>query len=113
MIDGAKLDGSWTVEAVTIGGELVPLVEGSQITVEFDGDKVHGRAINRFHGSYGESGFGPMASTMMAGPQELMNQEHAFLSVLSQVDGVSVERVGLTVDGRIVTVLVRSGTEEE
>lgn len=109
-----ELNGSWILESIDMDGQLLPPVEGSEVTLEFEDGQVFGKAINRFRGSYSEGeGFGPMMSTMMAGPPELMDQEHRFLSLLGEVDGASVERVKLTVGGRTVMILTRGGTEEE
>src|SRR5690606_32853004 len=108
------LNGSWVVESIEVDGQLSPPVENSELTLEFEDGQVFGKAINRLRGTFSEEdGFGPMMSTMMAGPPELMDQEHRFLTLLEAVDGVSVDRVNLTVNGRIVIVLTRGGTEEE
>lgn len=105
------LNGKWKVETIA---ELGPVADGSQLTLEFDGDRVFGKGINSFRGSFDEkSYFGPMASTMMAGPPELMDQEHAFLTLLERVDGYSVEQVRLTVGGKTAIILTREGTEDE
>jgi heat shock protein HslJ len=76
---GESLEGAWTVDLMATEEGLNPLVEGSEILVEVAGDRVSGRALNRFTGSLGgESLFGMLATTRMAGPPEIMSQEEAF-----------------------------------
>jgi heat shock protein HslJ len=72
-----------------IGKELVP---GSGITVEFttDGKMGGSSGCNRYTGAYKVEGnslliSSPLASTMMACSQELMDQETAYLQALGEV----------------------------
>jgi len=109
-----SLEGSWIVESMEVGGVLSPLVEGSEVSIDIADGRLSGGGINRYMGSFdSENLFGPIASTMMAGPVELMDQEHTFLKLLEQVDSVSIDRVSLKVGGRTVIVLAGGGTEEE
>jgi heat shock protein HslJ len=80
--------------------ELLP---GSYITAQFTSDgKVGGSSgCNRYAGSYASSGntlqiTSPLASTMMACPQELMDQETAYLTALGEVKFYSVTGDQLT-----------------
>ena len=86
----AELPGSkWVVTGYNNGKEAVtgPAVD-STLTVAFGTDgKIGGNGgVNTFSGEF-ESGeksvkIGPLASTMMAGPPELMTQETAYLAAL-------------------------------
>ncbi len=86
----AELPGSdWVVTGYNNGKEAVtgPAVD-STLTVAFGSDgKVSGDGgVNRFMGDF-ESGaksvkIGPLQSTKMAGPPELMTQETAYLTAL-------------------------------
>jgi uncharacterized lipoprotein YbaY/heat shock protein HslJ len=73
--------------AVGIGG--VGVAPGSQPTVTFtpEGRFQGTGGINRFNGSYRVEGdvieFGPVMSTRMAGPNDVMRQENLFLAVLA------------------------------
>lgn len=108
------LAGAWKVEAFEKDGELVPPVEGSAVTLTFDGDQVYGKAINNFGGAFDpESHFGMIRSTLMAGPPQLMEQEYSFLQLLERVDGHRCDRVIMTAGGRTVMILTRDETEEE
>ncbi len=80
--------------------ELVP---GSSITAQFTSDgKVSGSAgCNRYSGTYTVSGnslqlSSPMASTMMACEQALMDQESAYLKALGEVKTFSISGDQLT-----------------
>lgn len=77
-----------------VGNEykLLDAPNNAEITLGFDGasDRFFGKAaINRYFGSYTTEGntisFGAAGATMMAGPQELMEAEHSYLSFLSEV----------------------------
>ena len=75
------LEGDWLV--IEIDGELVDPEAPREI--RFAGDRVAGRVgVNRFTGSFTIEGdaidVGPMASTRMAGPPELMALEDRFNS---------------------------------
>lgn len=77
------LEGDWLV--VEIGGELVD--PGAPRSVRFEGGRVTGRVgVNRFTGSFSIEGdvleVGPVASTRMAGPPEMMALEDRFNSGL-------------------------------
>jgi ABC-type Na+ transport system ATPase subunit NatA/heat shock protein HslJ len=86
----------WTLQQMTLKGKEYPLV-GEKPFIQFvDDSKVNGFAsINRFFGSFkvDEDGHvswpGPFGSTRMAGPQDLMDQEDAFLKALPQTDRLS------------------------
>jgi heat shock protein HslJ len=74
-----SLDGSWRL--VEIDGE--PVDPDAPNEIQFDGGRVSGRVgVNRFNGSYTVSAdtieFGPVATTRMAGPPELMDLERRF-----------------------------------
>ena len=81
------LEGEWEVTEMAIGGELVTPIEGSRLTVEIADGRVAGSAgVNRYMGPVSDEGFGLLATTMMAGPPELMGQEQIFLELLDGVD---------------------------
>ncbi len=88
------LEGSrWNL--ISINGQ--PLLAGSAVTAEFSDGKIGGSAgVNNYFASYtldsGALTFGPAGSTMMMGPEALMNQEMAYLTALgtassAQLDG--------------------------
>ena len=108
-------DGKWLVEALAIGGELNPPLEGTEISMEFEGDRVGGNAtVNRFMGSFADDGsFGPLATTMMAGPPDHMAQEHLFLTLMEKIDTCEVDsgELRLVSEGLVLVTLRRSGTD--
>lgn len=87
--DGASLEGTiWElVSYQNRDGETVEAVPGSGARAEFDGQQISGDSgCNRFSGSYTVDGnsisIGPLASTLMACPDPLMEQEFGFTSGL-------------------------------
>jgi heat shock protein HslJ len=80
---------SWSVTAYNNGKEaVVSVAADSELTLEFGSDgQVSGSAgVNTFSGSFEYDGdtlsIGPLATTRMAGPQELMEQEALYLAAL-------------------------------
>jgi len=99
---GAQRDLTGTMWDVTtfMGQDLVP---GSTITIEFAADgKLSGSSgCNRYAGAYKTDGdtiliSSPLASTMMACSQEVMDQETAYLKALGDVRTFSATNDQLT-----------------
>lgn len=72
--------------------KLTDAPENAEITLGFapEGGKFFGKApVNRYFGSYtlteNEIKFGPIASTMMAGPEDMMKAETSYLRSLSEM----------------------------
>jgi heat shock protein HslJ len=106
------LDGKWVVESMRVEGELV--APGSRLTLEVEGGRVTGKALNRIVGSLDEHRlFEEMATTRMAGPPEIMAEEAVFLRHLSLVDEAVPDRVHLTAEGVPMLVLRRREPDEE
>jgi heat shock protein HslJ len=73
------LEGDWLL--IEIDGE--PVDPEAPRSLRFEDGRVSGRVgVNRFTGTYSTNGnvieIGPVASTRMAGPPELMSLEHHF-----------------------------------
>ena len=83
--------GRWQISLIGVGGELVPPIEGSRLTLEVHGDRIGGSSgINRFDATINDDGsLCPLAATRMAGSPVLMEQEQRYLAHLSKVDAVS------------------------
>ena len=73
-------DGLWAVDSIAVGGELVPPLPGTDLSLEFVHHRVAGSGgINRFMGPVtNDLTFGPLATTMMAGPTDHMSQERIY-----------------------------------
>jgi heat shock protein HslJ len=110
-----SLEGSWTIETLAVGGELVkPLDGGKPLTLEVDGERASGSAgVNRFVGGVGDDRvFSNLVTTRMAGPEILMAQEAILLAHLESVDSVESSDSArlLLADGLIVLTLAPAGT---
>jgi heat shock protein HslJ len=96
------LTGEWIV--TEISGE--PTVGERPPTIGFDPaeSRVAGHgSINRFFGGYEFEGdqitFAALGSTLMAGPQELMDQEHRFLRTLQGTMTVALDGDDVVLSG--------------
>ncbi len=107
----------WLVEDISGAG----VIDRARTTVEFvEPGRVAGRGgCNRYMGGYeldGESlDFAPLASTMMACPEALMNQEQRFFETMEQVQAWRIDaRTGLLhlLDAADETVVRASRIEE-
>ena len=82
------LEGSWNVTGYNNGKQaVVSPVVGSTVTATFSADTVSGSSgCNDYNGPYTLNGttlkIGPLATTMKACEQPLMDQEHQFLTAL-------------------------------
>lgn len=72
--------------------KLTDASDNAEITIAFDkdGSRFYGQsAVNRYFGSYKKDGnkltLGPIGSTMMAGPENMMKAESAYLQFLPEV----------------------------
>jgi heat shock protein HslJ len=93
----ATLSGSWDATGVNNQkGGVVTLVAGSEITAVFgeDGSLSGSAGVNTYNSDYTTSGstieIGPIMTTKMAGPQELMDQESQYLDALEAATTYSV-----------------------
>ena len=111
-----SLEGIWDVREIAIGGELVPPLKGTSLTLEFLEDRVAGSAgINRFTGFVNTDRlFGTLATTKIAGPADHMSQERFYLAHLTAADCYEVDADGLRLiaDEMIVVTLKRPGSNE-
>jgi heat shock protein HslJ len=86
-------DNVWLLTAASISSVDLPKYA---MTIEFIEPNVSGfSGVNRYMGSYtstpeGALTFDPLASTLMAGPQDAMDAEQAYLGALGTVTGYSV-----------------------
>ena len=120
-----SLEGSWVVESLAVAGELVPPIEGGKpLRLDVSDGRVSGSAgINRFMGQLGDDKpFPTLATTMMAGPEELMSQERILLEHYQSVDAVEASSsaspsgsstgILLLSEGLVVVTLCPAGTND-
>ena len=110
------MQGEWLVTRYRVDDDfLIPAEEGRGAFLEVAGDRVSGTmGINRIMGSIGEDGIvGALASTLMAGPQHLMDQEYILQQLLDFADRIVVGESGMTWlrEGLTVVEMKRSGTD--
>jgi len=114
-VEKADLSGTeWNLESyLNSTGGMVSELKGTDITLEFgeDGRLGGSGGCNNYFASYELDGekltVGPAGSTMMAGPEDVMAQESAFLGLLGSVAGYQIEGDRLTLtdaDGREILV---------
>lgn len=108
----APLQGNWVVTAYRSGEEMVEPDHRVEAGFLVDGTTIAGTmGVNRFSGQIDdERRIGPLVSTRMAGPAELMVQEDTLLEHLQGADAVEVSGDGmfLTDDGLLLIELERS-----
>jgi len=88
------IDGSWVLTSLVVGGGGVDLA-GVTVTLDATDDHISGRGgVNRYMGAVPTGGgtitFGPLATTLMAGPPAAMEVERTYLQALQGT--FSVER---------------------
>ena len=108
--DPASLDGTWVLQSFGDSDEADPTVV-SELTLA-DGDANGSAGVNTFQGTYdaGDDGaltFSPLASTMMAGPDNAMAQEMQFLAALDKTESFALDGDNLVLsDGSDTTLAV-------
>ena len=108
------LEGSWKLE--TLNGAASDPAVPSTLSMD-DGAATGNAGLNTFNGSYdapsnGVLTFGPLASTQMAGPDNAMQQEQAFLKALDDTKKFTTEDGALVLmddGGAKLAVLAAAG----
>lgn len=83
---------------------LLDAPNGAEITLMFSDtdNRASGKVVNRYFGTYTIDGnkltFGPMASTMMMGPEPLMQAEYQYLQDLPKTVSYEATSNGLTLN---------------
>ncbi len=103
---GALEDVEWVLESYGEAGSLKPAVGDAEVTAEFkseDGQVGGSAGCNQYFGGYELSGSelsipGPLGSTMMACPEDVMNQEFAYLQALQVAESYEIDGDELRID---------------
>lgn len=107
-------EGTWVVTAYLSDDTMVTPAEGSEASLVIEGNLIAGTmGVNRFSGQITDDlPIGPIATTRMAGPEELMRQEATLLEHLQTADRFDADEKGMILhrDGLVLVELERSGT---
>ncbi len=107
-------EGRWRFVAYQHDGDLVPVSEAAPAELIVEDGRISGTAgVNRLIGNATELPLDPVGMTMMAGPQELMDQEHRIVTLLGEVDQVigGLSGMFLLSNGLELLELVCEGTD--
>jgi heat shock protein HslJ len=94
--DNTLANTGWHLVTYDNGNTHVPIIDDSEITLKFYNDSSIGGSggINLYFGSYTQTGdgiiFGTIGSTMMAGPQALMDQESTYFRIIDSVRSLRI-----------------------
>jgi heat shock protein HslJ len=115
----ASIVGDWRVVAYNNGKGAVTSVSGAVINAAFDdAGRLSGRSgVNSYNGNYtadaaGEFVVGPLVTTKMAGPTDLMEQETAYLAALESARRYELSGSTMTLfrdDGATAVQMTRAG----
>jgi heat shock protein HslJ len=116
---GGRFEGiRWMLESYSSGGGMKNVPQGSKADALFERGNVSGNSgVNTYSGSYKVSGssitIGRLASTMMAGPEDLMKMEQAYLANLDMVASYTAGSAELTLydtDGKVLLTYSKGKT---
>ena len=104
---------TWSLSEYLLDGELKDVHENSKANIKFEDEKFYGDgSVNRYFGSYtlqnNQLTLGKIGSTMMMGPEDAMQQEYAFTSLLEKVTSYEVvgEELKLFSEGKLILTLI-------
>lgn len=111
---------TWKLSKYLSDEKLKDVTATSKADLKFEDEKFYGDAsVNRYFGSYtlnnNELNMGKIGSTMMMGPEDAMQQEYAFTSLLQKVTSYEIvgEELKLLSDGEVILVLTAVEEVEE
>ena len=92
---------SWELVQINRNGKNVEIPKGGKVTINFSGDKINGfSGINNYFGNYkiknNSTLSAGVATTLMAGPEELMSIEQNFFDILQSSPKISYNASTLT-----------------
>jgi heat shock protein HslJ len=114
---GGTLEGvTWVLTSYSVDGTMTTPPADAYADATFVAGKVSGRVVNSYAGPYdatdkGGLKIGPLASTQMAGPPELMALETAFFANMQKVASYYAEDTKLTLydsDGKTLLEFAKS-----
>jgi uncharacterized lipoprotein YbaY len=113
-------DAVWVLESYGERGDLKAVLDATEITAEFkseDGQVGGSAGCNRYFGDYeldgGSLSVGLLASTAMACPEAIMEQEQAYIEALQAAESYRVEGDELRIDGGGLELVFRRQSSED
>ncbi|MFC2038205.1 YbaY family lipoprotein [Chloroflexota bacterium] len=114
-------DVSWVLDSYGQSGNLQAVLRDTKITAEFKEGQVAGSAgCNRYFGAYELNGrklsiVEPPGLTRMACPEQIMDQEQAYLKALQDAESVEIEdsELRITSGKQVLVFRHQSPTDEE
>ena len=107
-------EGTWRVIAYLSEGNWVDATTDPAPEMTIEADAVYGTSgLNRFKAGPPSLPLGPIATTLMAGPPDLMDQEHKLLAQMQEADDVVAGTKGMFLmrEGLAVVELIHRGTD--
>lgn len=97
-------DGSWVLVSGAAGGTPVTLIDGWDVTIDFDGPQIGGTAACNGYGGTariddGAISIGELSQTEMGCQTDVMSLEQQFLASLATVTAITVDDDRLTLAG--------------
>ncbi|MEM8858248.1 MAG: META domain-containing protein [Chloroflexota bacterium] len=112
-----ELNGTnWKLVSYDQGGAQASVMDGTEITLSFvDGQVTGNSGCNNFFGSYTQEGetvkFENLGTTRKACEADIMDQENAFIEVLSAADGATINDGSLNMRSAGAATLVLEKVE--
>lgn len=102
--DEIDMTGNWRLVQGSVGGQAIPLIDGSPVTLNVTGTEIGGTsACNSYGSQFTLEGstitIGDLVSTMMMCTPEVMDVEIPFTAALREVDTVAIEGEQLVMTG--------------
>ena len=103
---------TWKLSKYLLDGKLKGVHENSKADIKFEDEKFYGNgSVNRYFGSYtlenNQLKLGKIGTTMMMGPENAMQQEYAFTSLLEKVTSYEIvgDELKFYSEGKLILIL--------
>ena len=102
--DEIDINGNWQLASGLVGGQAIPLIDGSPVTLNVTGTEIGGNsACNSYGGQFILDGssiaIGDLMTTLMMCTPEVMDVEIPYTAALQEVDTVAIDSDQLVMTG--------------